>query len=244
MIFGDVSNKSILVTGATSGIGKDIGQFLRKSNANLFLTGRSKNKISQLKEDFGNHAKIFQADLVNDIDYLVDKLEVLDGLVLCAGTIQYDSAKSLRSQRIKELFEVNFFANIDLISSLIRSRKLNRNASVVIISSVSSKMGVPGTLAYAASKAALEAAARVYAGELARRGIRFNTISPGLIKTPLLENDTLDSELLKREELKYPLGIGTPGSISSLVRYLLSDESTWLTGENIVLDGGLSLKSK
>lgn len=244
MNFADLTSKSILVTGATSGIGKDVGHFLRNSGANLFLTGRSENKISELRAEFGSDAKVIKADLELGVDEIVEGIDHIDGLVLCAGVIQYMPAKLLKKQNLNRLFDINFFSNVELISELLKKRKLKRNASVVIISSISARLGVPGTLAYAASKGAVESASRVYAGELSKLGIRFNTISPGLIRTPLIDNASLDKEMILEEENKYPLGIGNPRSISSLVRFLLSDESSWLTGENIVLDGGYNLRAK
>ena len=125
---------------------------------------------------------------------------------------------------------------------IVKKKLLNKNASLVFISSISSLMGVPATLLYAASKAAVNSTVKVLASEFASRKIRVNAIAPGIIITPMLEQSNLDMDELMEQEKQYPLGFGKPEDVAYLAAFLLSDESRWLTGNVIKLDGGFTLK--
>ena len=119
---------------------------------------------------------------------------------------------------------------------------INKKASLVYISSISSVLGVPGTLLYASSKGALNTAVKVIASELAPQGVRANAICPGVVRTEMLSGANLDVELFDKQEVEYPLGYGTPEDVGNAVLYHLSDGSRWLTGNIMILDGGYSLK--
>lgn len=241
MNFASIRNKQILVTGSTSGIGLEVALHCLRASAFLYFTGRSQEKIDTLSKELGDTAKVIKADLVNDVDFLVSELEPLDGLVLNAGIIEYHSSKYLKKEMVQRMFDTNFFSTLELLRELLVKKKLKKGASIVFISSLAAHLGVNGTLVYAATKAAIEASVRVYANELAKSKIRVNAIAPGLVLTPLLRNGNLLDEDIDAEAVNYPLGIGKPEDCAALVRFLLSDESRWLTGQTIILDGGFTL---
>jgi len=241
----EVKNKRILITGATSGIGKEIAKSCFEAGANLLITGRSEEKLSHIRQDLSNSVEAVIADIKLDSGRakVVDKVKSLDGLVLAAGVIDYTPLKFVTEKKVDEVFAINFKANILLLQSLLQKKIINKGASIVLISSISSKVGVAGTLLYAASKAAVNAAAKVMAAELAPQKIRVNTICPGLVSTPMTEKSfqIMDEEAWKKAVSKYPLKIGKPSDLQGLVMFLLSDASSWMTGGNIEIDGGYSL---
>jgi NAD(P)-dependent dehydrogenase (short-subunit alcohol dehydrogenase family) len=241
MEFCKISGKNILVTGSTSGIGLEIAKNCSFAGANVFFTGRSIKKLEDLKLNLGTRNKYIQADLNEDIDKIVLEIEPLDGLVLSAGIIDYFNSRNVDEKKIKKIFDTNFFSILKLISSISKEKKFRKGGSIVFLSSLSCKLGVYGTLGYASSKGALESAMRVYANEFAKLNIRVNSIAPGMIKTPLMENNLISQENIETEERKYPLGVGTPKDVADMARFLLSDESRWITGQSIIMDGGYTL---
>jgi NAD(P)-dependent dehydrogenase (short-subunit alcohol dehydrogenase family) len=150
----------------------------------------------------------------------------------------------LSSEKISAVFSTNFDSNVILSQKLIKKKLLNKKASLVFISSISSKLGISGTAMYASSKAALSAFSKVLASELASQGIRSNSICPGIVKTPMSEkaNEVTSEEDIEKGASAYPLGYGEPADVAGLVMYLLSDVSKWMTGSDIIIDGGLTLK--
>jgi NAD(P)-dependent dehydrogenase (short-subunit alcohol dehydrogenase family) len=242
-----LEGKNILVTGATSGIGKSIAQVLDSQLGNIAITGRDPER---LKETFDNltglSKKNFLCDLTIDfeLDELISQLPSLDGIVFCAGIIEYIPGKFSTSEKIRNIFNVNYDAQIALYQKLHKAKKINKKASLIFISSISSQIGTPGTLIYASSKAALNASVRVLASELAPLGIRVNSISPGIIKSPMIEKagSSIEQEVFAKAESNYPLGYGEPADVAYAAAFLLSDASKWITGINLVVDGGFTLK--
>ena len=165
-----------------------------------------------------------------------------DGVVFCAGINDFILTKFIKQDKINSMFQTNYFSQLILTQKLLKKKLVNKNASLVYISSLSSKLGVPGTLLYASSKAAINSAVKVIASELAPRGVRANSICPGIVKTEMLSSTNIDEETFAKQEADYPLGLGTPEDIGNAVLFLLSDGSRWLTGNNMVIDGGYSLK--
>ena len=241
-------DKNILITGASSGIGKQIAIDVVSNNGNAILTGRNiehLNKVSDLIAD-SNKVKIplYITDLNNEEDIfgMANSLPPLNGIVLNAGIIDYTPIKYLTKEKIENILMVNFISNVLLINKLLGLRKIQNSASIVFISSISAHLGVPGTSIYAASKAALTAFAKVLASELSNKKIRVNIISPGLVSTDLINNNSTVSNVEKNELNNYPLGIGTVHNVSDQVIHLLSDRSKWMTGTDILIDGGFTLK--
>ncbi len=240
--------KNILITGASSGIGKQIAIDVASNNGNAILTGRNidlLNKVADIIEE--NHKvkiPIYITDLNNeeDIVAMANSLPLLDGIVLNAGIIDYTPIKYLTKEKIENILMVNFISNVLLINNLLSLKKIKNSASIVFISSISARLGVPGTSIYAASKAAQTAFAKVLASELSIKKIRVNIISPGLVSTDLINKISTVSNIEKNELNNYPLGIGTVYNVSDQVIHLLSDRSEWMTGTDILIDGGFTLK--
>lgn len=240
-----LKDKKILVTGASSGIGKVIAQQLSYQGAILVITGRNQTRLKETFESLnGDNHKMISADvtITEDLNKLVTINEILDGVVFCAGIIDYMPAKHINLDSLNKTLDVNFKSQIVLYQQLHLNKKINKGASLVFISSVSSLSGVAGTLAYSASKAAISSSVRILASELAKLRIRVNSISPGLVETPLLETIKLDQNPLDLDKKKYPLGTGEAIDIANASIFLLSDASRWITGIDLVVDGGYMLR--
>lgn len=242
-----LQDKNILVTGASQGIGREIAIAASKLGANVTIVGRNVEKLQETISFLtGNGHKMFAVDLAvaTDLEELILQSSAFDGVVFNAGIVEYLPVKFLNESKIDAVFSVNFDSNVMLSQKLIKKKLLNKKASLVFISSISSKLGVGGTAMYAASKAALVSFSKVLATELAPQGIRSNSICPGIIKTAMTEqaNDVASEEEVKKAEAKYPLGYGEPADVAGLTMYLLSDMSKWMTGSDLIIDGGFTLK--
>ena len=242
-----LKDKNILVTGASSGIGRQIAITASELGAKLTIVGRNTEKLDEtLSLLTGNDHKIQVVDLLdsNNLTSLISESSSYDGVVFNAGVVEYLPVKFLNESKINAVFATNFDSNVVLSQKLIKSKLLKKGGSLVFVSSISSKLGVPGTAMYTASKAALSAFSKVLASELASQGIRSNSVSPGIIKTAMTDqaSDIVSDEELKKAEAEYPLGYGEPSDVAGLVMYLLSDLSKWMTGSDLVIDGGFTLK--
>ncbi len=241
-----MSNKNILLIGATSFLGRGILDVLQsKGGYDFVLTCRNEEGIKNIIKNYNlsDSSRIYSLDLEQEssIAELIVNLGKIDGVVFCAGYNEYVPVKFLKNEVLEKIFRVNYFSFVLLIKGLIKHKLLNKGGSVVAISSISSKLGVQGTAAYAASKAALNSTVKVLASELAPRKIRANALCPGIVLSPMLTQENLDLDDLMKQESDYPLGFGTPSDIGFAVSYLLSDESRWVTGNTLNIDGGLTL---
>lgn len=240
-------NKNILVTGASSGIGRQIAITASQLGAKLTLIGRNIDKLNEtLSLLTGKDHKILIVNLsdTSNLTTLINESSPYDGVVFNAGAVEYLPVKFLNETKINSLFATNFDSNVILSQKLIKGKLLKKGGSLVFVSSISSKLGVPGTSLYSASKAALSAFSKVLASELASQGIRSNSVSPGIVKTAMTEQavEVLSDDELKKAESEYPLGYGKPEDVAGLIMYLLSDISKWMTGSDLVIDGGFTLK--
>lgn len=242
--------KTILVTGASSGIGRGIAIQCSKMGAAIVATGRNEAKLNEtLKMLEGDGHKVIAADLSKQvhIDRLVAECPVLNGYVHSAGVLKLCTTKSVNRQILEESIETNAIAPIMLTNGLLRKKKLKAPASMIFISSLSGVfIGGTGEISYSATKGALSGYMKTAALELAPRSIRVNTICPALVPTDLSRqyHEIVPEEILKAEiPAKYPLGrMGTTDDVANAAIYLLSDASSWITGINLVLDGGLTLR--
>jgi NAD(P)-dependent dehydrogenase (short-subunit alcohol dehydrogenase family) len=241
-----LEGKKILVTGASSGIGKAIAIECANMGGELIITGRNKNRLNEtfVALQGENHMQIV-ADLSNetDLDALIDTLSSLDGCVNNAGINRPLLTQFIEKQDVLDVFKINAFASFLLVQKLVQHKKLNKKSSIVFIGSISGVFcsAVGGSL-YSASKGAVNGYAKGLALDLANRGIRVNSVNPGVINTNLFSEGTITQEQLEEEIKRYPLKrFGKPEEVAYAVIYLLSDATEWVTGSNLVIDGGYNL---
>jgi NAD(P)-dependent dehydrogenase (short-subunit alcohol dehydrogenase family) len=244
----NLSGKKILVTGASSGIGKEVALLASSIGAEVILTGRNLSRLEQVASSLKGPYQIVICDLCNegDIEKLADAIPEIDGLVNCAGMIQPFPIKFLKSKHIDTILHTNLYSSILLSSNILKSKKLKNNASVVFISSISANHPYVGGAMYSASKAGIESFSKSFALENASKKIRSNVVAPGLVNTSIFEEtvEALSEKELYAIESQYPLGIGQPEDVANSVLFLLSDLSKWITGTTITLDGGLLINRK
>jgi NAD(P)-dependent dehydrogenase (short-subunit alcohol dehydrogenase family) len=241
-----LEGKTILITGASSGIGKAVAQECAAAGATCIITARNEERLSATFSNLdGEGHQYLLADLSNteSIEAIVEQLPKLDGVVSCAGIVETKMLKFTEEDDLLRLFNTNAFSSIRLIRTLVQQKKLKKEASIVIISSISGvKCGYLGGSIYGATKGALEGFTKATALELAPQKIRVNTITPGMVETSLLKDSEIDSELLEADKLKYPLKrYGNPEEIGYSAVYLLSDATKWMTGTSLLIDGGYTL---
>lgn len=243
-----LNNHYVLITGASSGIGRACAIEASSLGAHCILVGRNEAELQKTKSLCKNDSSIFCADLTSqeNIEKIAGQIPMLDGVVHCAGIINPKPIKFLKPQNIKEIFDINFNVPVLLTSSLLQKNKLNDGASIVFISSISSQHPYFGGAMYVSSKAALEAFSKTVAIETASKKIRSNVILPGLVKTNMLEETkaATGEAYFNSYEKQYPLGFGEPEDVANAVCFLLSHESKWITGSELKMDGGLILNSK
>ena len=238
-----LEGKTILVTGASSGIGRGIAIACSKMGANVLVNGRNESRLKetlQLLE--GESNKIVVADLSNSVQVteMVTELPKLDGIVHCDGIGQRVLCKQLQERDLDEMMDVNFKAPVMLQTELLKQKKINKAASIVFIASIAADSPTVGNSMYSASKGAIISYANCLSIELAPRLIRVNCISPAMVWTDLIFKGGITEEELREDENKYPLKrYGTPEDIANLSIYLLSDASSWMTGSNIRISGGV-----
>ena len=240
--------KTILVTGASSGIGQETAIVCSKYGARVIVTARNQERLQEtfdrLKTIDEGHMQLL-ADMTSheDLEQLIASLPSLDGAVLCAGNSTTLPLQFGSRQKFDEMFDVNFFAPVELLRLMYKKKVLQMGASVVMIASIGGTHSfMPGNGVYGASKAALNSVMKYAAREYASRKIRVNSICPGMVDTPLIHRGTITEEQLAEDAKKYPLGrYGRTEDIANGAIYLLSDASSWLTGHDLVIDGGFSI---
>lgn len=241
------NSKFVLITGSTSGIGLSIAETLVLDNFNPIIHGRDKDKLNLVgtKLNISKQSQLL-CDLNNstEIQSLTETIPVLDGLVLNAGINKLKSIKSISRKDLTNIFQINFFSNAILLKYLLKNKKLKNGASIVFISSMSGfYRSTIGNALYASTKSALDALMRHSALELANKQIRVNCVNPGAINTPIMDDLPVDSDSVTDDMKLYPLKrYGEPKEVANVVSFLLSDKSTFITGSNVLVDGGFTLK--
>ena len=241
-----LENKTILVTGASSGIGKAIAIECSKMGAQVVITGRNEQRLQETyKQLEGTQPAYIVADLTKkeDIETLANQIGSLNGLVNCAGLTIPKPFKFLQEEDIQEVMTVNFNAPLLLTQLLIKKKKLQKTSSIVFISSISgTKISYIGNSIYSASKGAINGICKGLALELASQQIRVNTVIPGMVETNIVSGGEVTQEQMEADKQKYPLKrYGKPEEVAYAVVYLLSDASSWVTGSNLLIDGGYTL---
>ena len=241
-----LEGKTVLVTGASSGIGQTTAIECAKMGAKVVVTGRN---IERLQETFDQlegegHLQIV-ADLndESDIAKLVEQCPILNGLVNNAGRGKSKPVSFIGMEDLQDVFQTNLFGVVLLTKMLLKKKKIAKGGSIVFTSSISAHMTAAGLAIYASSKAAVAAYMRTCAIELGARGIRANAILPGMVETKLINSGTYTDEDKQADLNLYPLGrYGRPEDIATAMVFLLSDASAWMTGVELVVDGGRCLK--
>lgn len=237
----DLTNHKILITGASSGIGRSIAIACAYMGAQVIITGRRKEQLEKtLSALDGCGHDLIAADLTDSHQRqtLVDAIPRLDGLVQCAGVGSRIPCKMIDEQDINNTFKINTEAPILLQSKLLQEKKIAKGASIVYIASSAATMPAVGNALYSASKGAIISYSKCLAQELAPRQIRVNSVSPAMVWTDLALVGATEEQLYEIEK-KYPLQrYGQPEDIANLVVYLLSGASGWMTGSNIEITGG------
>ena len=239
-----LEGKTILVTGASSGIGRGIAIACSKMGASVIVNGRNEERLNEtLLQMSGENNQTAVADLsdLGKVSSMVSALPKLDGIVHCAGIGQRVLCKQLQEIDLDNMMDVNFKAPVMLQTELLKQKKINKAASIVFIASIAAESPTIGNAMYCASKGAIISYANCLSIELAPRLIRVNCISPAMVWTDLIFKGGITVEELKEDEKRYPLKrYGTPEDIANLSIYLLSDASSWMTGSNIKLTGGVN----
>lgn len=242
-----LEGKTILVTGASSGIGQATAIECSKLGARVIVCGRNKAKIEQtISQLEGTDHISFEGDLLEQeiIESLVKEIPAIDGVVLSAGRGLTLPFQFCTREKFDDIFNINFFSPVELLRLLAKKKKLNQNSSVVIIVSIGgTRRYSVGNSIYGTAKSALRSMVNFAALELAPKKVRVNGICPGMVNTPLIQKGTLTVEQLKADMDKYPLKrYGEPEDIAHGAVYLLSDASSWVTGTSLVIDGGITAK--
>lgn len=240
-----LEGKVVLVTGASSGIGRAIAIECSKSGATVYLTARNRERLEETLSAMGKgRHEIVVADLTKQIDvaHLAETIDKLDGVVLNSGINDKSVIKKLDDEFISKMMDTNFSGPVMLMQSLLKNKKINKMASIVFMSSISAFYPTVSNALYAASKAAVNQFAKVLALEVLTLKARVNCIQPAFVETEMLKKYTLDN-VIDEIRANYPLGrFAKPEEIAYAVIYYLSDASQLVTGSSLVIDGGYTLK--
>ncbi len=240
-----IANKKVLITGASSGIGRAMAIACSEMGATVYFTGRNAAALTETRNSMqGESHQMMVSDSTSktDLEQLISELPELDGIVCNAGVNRRMLTQYVKELDMDMILNTNLKAPIMLIKQLLKAKKINAGASVVFISSIASFHSSIGDGVYSASKGGLSSFSKVLALELASKKIRVNTIQPGMVRTGLTEKSPLSDEDYAKDEARYPLGrYGKPEDVAYSAIYLLSDASQWITGTDLVIDGGISL---
>lgn len=242
-----LAGKTVLITGASSGIGKATAIECSKMGAKTIITGRNEERLNEtLRQLEGEGHLAIVADITDETSLatLVEKCPVLDGLVNNAGGTIMLPTQFITREKLQYVLDVNTIAPILLTQMLVKKKKLSKGGSVVITDSISGvKIASPGNVLYSTSKSAMDGFMKNAALDLAGKNIRVNAVCPGMIATHILDDKAVSSEDMEADIKKYPLKrYGKPEEVAFAIIYLLSDASAFTTGASLVIDGGFTLQ--
>lgn len=245
-----LKEKSFLITGASSGIGRSVAIESSLLGASLIICGRNEDRLQETFENLNHginqeHQKlIFDLNDQGATNNILSNIDKIDGIVLAAGNDLILPFHFTDDIKLRKILDDNLIGNVALLQKLIKGKKIIANSSIVFFSSVNgTSIGSKGHSLYAAAKGAINGMVRSLANELARKKIRVNAVAPGLVETGLFETN---QEIVTNVEIEsyrkeYPLGFGSPEDVSFLTIFLLSTASKWITGQIITIDGGLTI---
>lgn len=247
-----LEGKNILVTGASSGIGRECSILMSNLGARIILVGRDYDNLNETKNNLKKNKHCIVELDVNTFDQYeakiseaVTEIGKINGFIHSAGIELTSPLRAMNSDKYNHLFSVNTFSAFEFSRILSKQKYLDEyGASFVFISSVTGKLGVSGKLAYCSSKGALISGAKALALELAKKNIRVNTVLPGIVNTRMVNRmrSELPEESFSEILNNHPLGFGEPIDVANLCAFLVSDLSRWITGSEYVIDGGYSCK--
>ncbi len=245
-----LENKVILVTGASSGIGRTTAIECSKMGASVIITARNEIRLKEtfdtLDRSKGQSHQMILSDLSNEenVYSFADSLPPINGASLNAGIVKTLPVKFINSKDLTEVLNTNMIGPVLLTQRLLKKKKITRGCSIVFTSSIGGVMvSTIGNTMYGISKGGLNAFMKGFALEMAANGIRSNSVNPGFVATNILSAGIISDEQLKKDLESYPLGrFGKPEDIAHAIVYLLSDASSWVTGHTLVVDGGTTLK--
>jgi NAD(P)-dependent dehydrogenase (short-subunit alcohol dehydrogenase family) len=248
-----LAGKNILVTGASSGIGRQCAITCSHMGATVTIFGRDQNRLMEtlsIMEDPERHS-VVAVDLIeyekveDEVRKVVSKKGKIEGLINCAGISTTLPLNAVSPQKMERFFQTNVIGAINLTRLIIKSSHFSEaGGSIIFISSVMGVVGETGKTLYSMTKGALIAAVKSMAIELAARKIRINCISPGVVETPMSKNAVYsrNEESLNKIKSLHPLSLGQPEDVANACVFLLSDASRWITGTNLIVDGGYLAK--
>jgi NAD(P)-dependent dehydrogenase (short-subunit alcohol dehydrogenase family) len=248
----DFQGKTVVVSGASSGIGRAIALMLGKYGAKLILTGRDAKRLEETSRNLGSvEHRVVPMDLAQQetilptLKKVVKEFGLVYGLCHAAGNVETLPLSATAADRVRSMIEVNLLAGLELARVLCRRDVMDpEGGSVLFISSIYAIVGKPGQIGYSAAKGAVTSAARAMAVELARRKIRVNVLSPGLVHTEMTRKvmEVLTEQQVKEIENAHLLGTGTPDDVARAAVFLLAPQSSWITGTDFVIDGGYTAR--
>lgn len=246
--------KNIIISGATSGIGLGLCiDLLNKGDYKIIAIGRDFTQLKELagKEQFENgNLELLVLDLADPkaieehLQAAIDKTGKIDYFVNCAGIEDTNAMISYNYEKLKSFFDVNFFAAFEIMRIFSKKKNSNEGGAVVLLSSVMGQLGQYGKTAYCSSKSAILGLVRAGALDLSKRKIRVNAVLPGVVETPMTQKlfQSLSADNVASIEKMHPLGLGKVEDIVNTINFLLSEDSRWITGQSIVIDGGYSIQ--
>ena len=237
--------KTLLVTGSSSNIGRKIAIRCSEMGAKVIVAARSEERMKETVAVLsGEGHQYVSVDLnsAESIAALAEALPVLNGVVMCAARFDSTPVKNIKRDLVQSMFETNTFANFDLVQKLLKMKKVSKGSSIVFISSVASMRPYKGNSLYSATKGAINSFSKVLAMELGAKQIRVNCIHPGIVRRDEgVREGALTVEQQRAEMERFPLGMGETDDIAYASVYLLSNEAKWITGIDLIVDGGQSL---
>lgn len=241
-----LEGKTILVTGASSGIGRATAIECSRMGAKVIITARNKERLQEtlsVMEGDGHRLVAMDLSQTKNIEKLVSEIDTLDGLVNNAGIADYLPLQFIEPNRLGRILTINTETPMILTATLVKERKLNKNAAIVFTSSVGGNIVASlGGSMYAATKGAVSGFVKAAALELAKRKIRVNAVLPGMIDTNIIGSE-ITEEQLAEDAKKYPLKrYGKPEEVAYAMVYLLSDAASFVTGASLVVDGGYTIQ--
>lgn len=234
------TGKKFVVTGASSGMGRQIALELAEAGAIVLAIARGQRELENLKKQYSDRIMLGAVDVTDSdaieesIKSFVETYGKLNGCIHAAGIVEFTPLKTYDELVAKKIMDVSFWAGIKIVQISMKNKYASIGSSAVLFSSVSGNKGEKGMFAYSGAKAALKVSIKSLANELATKKHRINTISPGFVETNMTNQTIVSDESLK----EHLLGIGAVTDVSGVVLFLLSDRASWITGTDIIVDGG------